>query len=64
MILSITDPLGGQETYEIKLDSSLRDPVNGKPVNILMLTNSSGESMSLHEAGIFRMIDDYFKKYY
>lgn len=61
MILSVTD---GKETYEISLDSSLTNKHTGKPENIILLTNGAGESMSLYDMGIFRMIDDYFKKHY
>lgn len=61
MILTVTN---GSTTYEISLDSSLRDPHNGKPVSVLMLTKDRAEAMGFNEDSLFRMIDEYWKKHY
>ena len=61
MILTVTN---GSQSYEIKMDSSLRDPHTGKRVSVVMLFNSDGEGMGLDENSLFRMIDEYWKKHY
>lgn len=61
MIISVTN---GKETYEIKMDSTFIDKNTLNPVTNVMLFNNDGEGMSLNEHSLFKMIDDYFKKYY
>ena len=61
MILTVTN---GKDTYEIKMDSTLRDHKTGKNITTIMLFNDGGEGMSLDENSLFIMIDEYWKKHY